>query len=153
VNSLCARSNDRRAEASSRVGCLGGGGGETNGRRARTARTGVCVFLTLREGDAIFFWRAVLETLREIVLFGAFDFAGAALRGRAACFLAVLALGFLLAAVRRAFFAGAFAAFARLTIGLGRADFALNVRLLTDDFTEDCREFDRLTLFAIGLLI
>jgi hypothetical protein len=109
--------------------------------------------LTLREGDAIFFPRTVLDTLRELVFFAALDFAGAALRGRVACFLAALVLLVLLAAVRRAFFAGAFVAFARLTIGLRRADFALNARLLTDDFTEDCREFDRLTLFAIGLLI
>jgi hypothetical protein len=109
--------------------------------------------LTLREGDAIFFCRAVRDTLRETVFFGAFDFAGAVLRGRVLCFLAALALLVLLAAVRRAFFAGAFAALTRLTIGLGRADFALNERPLADDFTEDCREFDRLTLFAIGLLI
>ena len=109
--------------------------------------------MTLREGDAIFFWRAVLVTLRETVFFGDFDFAGAVLRGRVLGFLAALAFLVLVAAVRRAFFAGAFAAFTRLTIGLGRADFALNERLLAVDFTEDCREFDRLTLFAIGLLI
>jgi len=95
----------------------------------------------------------VLVTLRETVFLGALDFAGAVLRGRVLCFLAALALLVLVAAVRRAFFAGAFAAFTRLTIGLGRADFALNERVLADDFTEECREFDRLTLFAIGLLI
>ena len=109
--------------------------------------------MTPRAADVIRFWRTVLDTLREIVFFGAFDFAGVGFRDRVMCFLAGLALLVLLAALRRAFFAGAFVAFARLTIGLRRADFALNERLFTDDFTEDCREFDRLTLFAIGLLI
>ena len=87
------------------------------------------------------------------MVFLALDFAGAALRGRVACFRAAFVLLVLLVAVRRAFFAGAFTAFTRLTIGLGRADFVLNERLLADDLTEECLEVDRLTLFATGLLI
>ena len=54
-----------------------------------------------------------------MVFFESFDFAEVAFRGRVACFLAAFDLLVLLAAVRRAFFAGAFAALARLTIGLG----------------------------------
>jgi hypothetical protein len=88
-----------------------------------------------------------------MVFFGVFFFGAVTFRGRVTSFLAVFALRVLLAAARLAFRAGAFAAVARLTIGLGRADLALNERLLADDFTEDCRDVDRLIPFATGLLM
>ena len=103
--------------------------------------------------DAIFFGRATFESLRAPVFLAAFDFAGAFFRGGATCFLAVFTLLPLLTAARRAFRAGAFAGVARLTIGLGRADLALEARVLPDDFAADCREVDRRIPFAIGLLI
>ena len=113
--------------------------------------------MTLVEG-ATFLWRTVFASLRTTVFFGALDFAEVALGDRLAGFLAVLALRARAAAgpcafLAGAFRAGAFLAAARLAIGLDRRDLDLKDRALTDDFAADRREFDRLTPFALGLLI
>jgi hypothetical protein len=74
-------------------------------------------------------------------------------RGFATCFLLALVLLTGLLVSFWAFFAGAFDVLVLLARDLGRVDFGLTARLLTEVFGADRREPERLIPFVTGLLI
>jgi len=108
--------------------------------------------LTLGAVTATLFSRPATADFLGSTFFAILAFTAETFRGFATCFLLALALTGRLVTLW-AFFAGAFAVVILLARDLGRADFGLSERLLTDAFGADRREPERLIPFVTGLLI